>query len=49
MTIQPNTTQRDLVRLALLVCGDRPSEKYRTPAKGANNSSNADPTRGYDR
>ena len=49
MTIQPNTTQRDLVRLALLMCGDRPSEKYRTPAKGNNNSSNADPTRGYDR
>ena len=49
MTIQPNTTQRDLVRLALLVCGDRPSEKYRSPTKGSNNSSNADPTRGYDR
>jgi hypothetical protein len=49
MTIQPNTTQRDLVRLALLMCGERPSEKYRQPAKGNNNSSNVDPTRGYDR
>jgi hypothetical protein len=49
MTIQPNTTQRDLVRLALLVCGDRPGEKYRQPGKGSNNASNADPSRGYDR
>jgi len=49
MTIQPNTTQRDLVRLALLVCGDRPSEKYRAPGKGTNDTRNPDPTRGYDR
>ena len=49
MTIQPNTTQRDLVRLALLMCGDRPSEKYRSPAKGINDSRNMEPTRGYDR
>lgn len=49
MTLQPNTTQRDLVRLALLVCGDRPSEKHRSPAKGSNDSRNVDPTRGYDR
>ena len=49
MTIQPNTTQRDLVRLALLMCGERPSEKYRRPAKGGQNSSNRDPSRGYDR
>jgi hypothetical protein len=49
MTIQPNTKQRDLVRLALLMCGDRPGEKYRPPSKGAHNSSNVDPSRGYDR
>jgi hypothetical protein len=49
MTIQPNTKQRDLVRLALLMCGERPSEKYRPPAKGGHNSSNVDPSRGYDR
>jgi hypothetical protein len=49
MTIQPNTQQRDLVRLALLMCGERPSEKYRRPAKGSQNSSNQDPSRGYDR
>jgi len=34
MTIQPNTSQRDLVRLAVLLCGDRPSAKYRPAAKG---------------
>ena len=34
MSIKPNMTQRDLVRLAVLMCGDRPSEKYRKPAKG---------------
>ena len=49
MSLPPNTQQRDLVRLAVLVCGDRPSEKYRSPAKGAHNSSNADPSRGYAR
>jgi len=49
MTITPDTTQRDLVRLAVLVCGDRPGEKYRPPGKGAHNSSNPDPTRGFDR
>jgi hypothetical protein len=49
MTIQPNTTQRDLVRLALMLCGERPSEKYRRPAKGGQNSANVDPSRGYDR
>jgi hypothetical protein len=49
MTITPSPKQRDLVRLALLVCGDRPSEKYRPPAKGAQDSSNADPSRGYAR
>jgi hypothetical protein len=49
MTIQPNTKQRDLVRLAVLLCGDRPGEKYRRPSKGAQDSSNADPSRGYAR
>jgi hypothetical protein len=49
MTIQPNTSQRDLVRLALLTCGDRPSAKYSRPAKGTQNSRNEDPTRGFSR
>ena len=47
MTTTAHNRQRDLVRLAVLVCGERPSEKYRTPAKGTQNSSNLDPTRGY--
>jgi hypothetical protein len=29
MTITANTSQRDLVRLALLVCGERPVKKPR--------------------
>jgi hypothetical protein len=29
MTIPANTSQRDLVRLALLVCGERPVKKPR--------------------
>jgi hypothetical protein len=49
MTIQPNPTQRDLVRLAVLMCGDRAGAKYRAPDKGAQNSSNLDPSRGYAR
>jgi hypothetical protein len=49
MRMQPNMTQRDLVRLALLTCGERSGEKYRRPAKGAQNSSNADPSRGFAR
>ena len=49
MTIQPNTSQPDLVRLALLMCGDRPGEKYSKPVKGTQNSRNADPTRGFSR
>jgi hypothetical protein len=49
MSIKPNMTQRDLVRLAVLMCGDRPGEKYRRPGKGGHNSANPDPTRGYDR
>ena len=49
MPMKPNMTQRDLVRLAVLVCGDRDGEKYRRPGKGAHNSSDPDPTRGFDR
>ena len=33
MTLPPNTSQRDLVRLAVLLCGERTSAKYRRPAK----------------
>ena len=47
MTITPNTSQRDLVRLALLTCGDRPGAKYSKPVKGVHDSRNADPTRGF--
>lgn len=49
MTIKANMTQRDLVQLAVLMCGDRPGEKYRRPGKGVDNSTNPDPTRGFDR
>jgi hypothetical protein len=49
MTIKPNTTQRDLVRLAVLLNGDRPGAKYSRPAKGVQSSANVDPTRGFDR
>jgi hypothetical protein len=49
MSIKPNMTQRELVQLAVLMCGDRPGEKYRRPGKGAHNASNPDPTRGFDR
>jgi len=49
MSLPPNTQQRDLVRLAVLVCGDRPGAKHRAPAKGVHNSSNVDPSRGYAR
>jgi hypothetical protein len=36
MSIPPNTytSQRDLVRLALLVCGERTGAKYRPLVKG---------------
>jgi hypothetical protein len=34
MLLPTNTSQRDLVRLAVLVCGDRPSAKHRPAAKG---------------
>ena len=33
MTLQPNTSQRDLVRLAVLLCGERTGAKYRAPVK----------------
>lgn len=49
MTIQPNTSQRDLVRLALLMCGDRPGAKYFKPVKGTQNARNEDPARGFSR
>lgn len=49
MTITPNTKQRDLVKLALLMCGDRPGAKYSKPVKGLHSSRNADPTRGFAR
>ena len=29
MTLKPNMTQRDLVRLSLMVCSDRPVKKPR--------------------
>jgi hypothetical protein len=34
MSIPPNPSQRDLVRLALLLCGERTGAKYRPPFKG---------------
>ena len=34
MLLPANTSQRDLVRLALLMCGERPSAKHRPAAKG---------------
>jgi hypothetical protein len=49
MTITPNTSQRDLVRLAVLMCGDRPGAKYSKPVKGVQDSRNDNPTRGYQR
>jgi hypothetical protein len=33
MSIPPNTSQRDLVRLAVLLCGERTGAKYRPPVK----------------
>jgi hypothetical protein len=49
MTMQPNMKQRELVRLAVLMCGDRPGAKYSKPVKGLHDSRNADPTRGFTR
>jgi hypothetical protein len=46
MTIAPNTSQRDLVRLALLMCGDRTGAKYSKPVKGTQTARHDDPTRG---
>ena len=34
MPITPNMSQRDLVKLALLVCSDRSGATYRPPVKG---------------
>jgi hypothetical protein len=45
--MQPNMKQRDLVRLAVLMCGERPGAKYSRPAKGVHNATNADPSRGF--
>jgi hypothetical protein len=44
MTMKPNMTQRDLVRLAVLMCGDRPGAKYVRPAKGGHSARRSDPT-----
>ena len=49
MTIKANMKQRDLVRLAVLMCGDRPGAKYSKPVTGPQNSRNDDPTRGFAR
>jgi hypothetical protein len=35
MTLPPNTSQRDLVRLAVLLNGERTGAKYRPPVKAA--------------
>ena len=37
MSLPPNTSQRDLVRLAVLLCGERTSAKYRAPVKALGN------------
>jgi len=34
MPIPPNTSQRDLVRLAVLLCGKRAGATWRPPTKG---------------
>jgi hypothetical protein len=39
MPIPPNLSQRELVKLALLVCSDRGSAKDRPAAKGVQTSS----------
>jgi hypothetical protein len=49
MTMQPNMKQRDMVRLAVLMCGDRSGAKYSKPVKGLHDSRNPDPTRGFSR
>jgi hypothetical protein len=35
MRLPPNTSQRDLVRLSLLLCGERKGAKHRPPVKAA--------------
>jgi hypothetical protein len=35
MPLPPNTSQRDLVRLAVLLCSERTGAKYRPPVKAA--------------
>ena len=47
MTMKPNMKQRDLVRLAVLMCGDRSGAKYVRPAKGGHSASPSDPTLRY--
>ena len=49
MSIPPNISQRDLVQLAVLVCGARAGEKHQPVAKGTQSSGNSEPWRGYDR
>jgi hypothetical protein len=49
MTISGPISQRELVRLAVLMCGDRAGAKYHAPGKGTDNAVNAEPWRGYDR
>jgi hypothetical protein len=46
MSIPPNLSQRDLVRLAILVCATRNGEKQRPASKGTHH---VEPSRGYDR
>jgi hypothetical protein len=49
MPIPPHISQRDLVRLALLTCGDRTGAKDRPSAKGTHSSGNPETWRGYAR
>jgi hypothetical protein len=35
MKLPPNSSQRDLVRLAVLLCGDRTGATHRPPVKAA--------------
>jgi hypothetical protein len=46
MTMKPNMQQRDLVRLAVLMCGDRTGAKYQSPAKGTHNARSSEPWKG---
>jgi hypothetical protein len=49
MTISKSISQRELVQLAVLMCGDRAGAKYHAPVKGGQSSANTEPWRGYDR